>query len=76
MSTINDIFVLHGLISHILNQGQKLYCAFVDFTKAFEYVVRENLWYKLVKIGLRGKSLTLSSQCIQQLNQWLNIAIN
>ncbi|MCG8034648.1 MAG: endonuclease/exonuclease/phosphatase family protein, partial [Candidatus Thiodiazotropha taylori] len=59
MSTIDNIFVLHGLISHILNHGQKLYCAFIDFTKAFDYVVRENLWYKLIKFGLRGKILNI-----------------
>ena len=47
MSTVDNIFVLHGLISHILNQGEKLYCAFIDFTKAFDYVVRDNLWYTL-----------------------------
>ena len=34
MGTVDNIFVLHGLISHILNQGKHLYCAFVDFTKA------------------------------------------
>ena len=55
MSTVVDIFVLHGLISHILNHGENISSAFIDFTKAFDYVVRENLWYKLVKLGLRGK---------------------
>ena len=59
MSTVDDIFVLHGLISHILNHSEKIYCAFIDFTKAFDYVVRENLWYKLVKLGLRGKILNI-----------------
>ena len=59
MSTVDDIFVLHGLISHILNNGERLYCAFVDFTKAFDYVVRENLWYKLIKIGIWGKILNI-----------------
>ena len=49
MSTINNIFVLHGFITHISNQGKKLYCAFVDFTKAFDYIVRDNIWYKLIK---------------------------
>lgn len=58
MSTVDDIFVLHGLVSHMLNHGQKLYCAFVDFTKAFDYIVRENLWYKLIRLGLRGENLT------------------
>ena len=46
--------MLHGLSSHILNRGKKLYCVFIDFTKAFDYVVRENLWYKLIKLGLVG----------------------
>ena len=41
MSTVDNIFVLHGLISHVLNSGRKLYCAFIDFTKAFDYMVRE-----------------------------------
>ena len=59
MGTVDNIFVLHGLISHLLNQGKKLYCAFVDFTKAFDYVVRDNLWYKLIKLGLRGKIINI-----------------
>ena len=59
MSKVDDMFVLHGLISHILNHGEMIYCAFIDFTKAFDYVVRENLWYKLVKLGLRGKILNI-----------------
>ena len=59
MSTTDNIFVLHGLITHLLNEGKKLYCAFVDFTKAFDYIVRENLWYKLIKYGLRGKILDI-----------------
>ena len=35
----------------MLNSGKKLFCAFVDFTKTFDYVVRDNLWLKLVKLG-------------------------
>ena len=44
MSTVDNIFVLHGLLSHILNQGKRLFCAFIDFTKAFDYIVCDNLW--------------------------------
>ena len=49
----DNVFILRGLISHMLNQGRKLFCAFIDFTKAFDYVVRDNLWLKLIKLGLR-----------------------
>lgn len=57
MSTADNIFVLHGLISHMLNAGKKFYCAFIDFSKAFDYVVRDVLWYKLIKLGVRGQIL-------------------
>ena len=59
MSTVDDVFVLHSLLTHVLNQGSKLYCAFIDFTKAFDYVVRDNLWYKMIKLGIRGKILNI-----------------
>ena len=59
MSTVDNIFALQGLIAHILNQGKKLFCVFVDFSKAFDYVVRDNLWYKLIQLGIRGNILNI-----------------
>ena len=59
MSTIDNVFVLHSLLTHVFNQDNKLYCAFIDFTKAFDYVVRYNLWYKMIKLGIRGKILNI-----------------
>ena len=59
MGTTDNIFILHGLINHHINTNQKLFCAFVDFTKAFDYVVRDIIWYKLIKFGVRGKILDI-----------------
>ena len=59
MDTIDNIFVLHGLITHLINKGRKLYCAFVDFRKAFDFVNRDILWFKLIKLGVRGKILNV-----------------
>ena len=59
MSTINNIFVLKSLISHFLNRNEYLNCIFIDFTKAFDYVVRDAIWYKLLKIGVRGRMLNI-----------------
>ena len=59
MGTIDNIFVLHGVINHLLNENKKLYAAFIDYTKAFDYVVRENMWYKLLKYGIRGKIIDI-----------------
>jgi len=55
MGTCDNIFVLNTLITHFINTNKKLYCAFIDFSKAFDYLVHENIWYKLIKLGIRGK---------------------
>ena len=47
------------MITHCLNNNDQLYCAFVDFTKAFDFVVRDILWFKLIKTGVRGKMLNI-----------------
>jgi hypothetical protein len=57
MGTTDNIFVPHGLISHMLNNGKQLFCAFIDFSKAFDYVVRDDLWLKIIKLGFRGNTL-------------------
>ena len=59
MGTIDNIFALHGLITHLINQGKKLFCAFVNFRKAFDLVNRDILWFKLIKLGVRGKILSV-----------------
>ena len=59
MGTVDTIFVLHGILNHMLNKGKRLFCAFIDFSKAFDYVVRGNLWTKLIKLGIRGNILNI-----------------
>ena len=34
-------------------------CIYVDFTKAFDYINRDSLWHKLIKLGVRGKALNI-----------------
>ena len=59
MGTTDNIFVLHGLITHLINQRNRLFCAFFDFSKAFDFVNGDNLLYKLIKFGVRGKILNV-----------------
>ena len=33
--------------------------SFIDFSKAFDYVVRSNLWHKLIRLGFRGNLLNV-----------------
>ena len=44
MGTTEYIFVLHGLINYVINTNTQLYCAFIYFSKAFDYVERISLW--------------------------------
>ena len=53
MGTIDNTFILQNIINHCLGYGKKLYCVFVDFKKAFDYVVRDILWFKLFRYGGR-----------------------
>ena len=57
--TTDSIFILHCLINKLLDKNKSLYTFFVDFNKAFDYVIRENLWYKMIKAGVNGKILTI-----------------
>ena len=56
MGTVDNIFVLHSLITHYVNEKKKLYSTVIDFKKAFDFVVRDVLWFRLVKSGVRGKN--------------------
>lgn len=58
-STTDAIFVLHSIIQKFLQQKKRLYCAFIDMKKAFDSVYRNGLWYKLGRIGIKGKLLRI-----------------
>jgi hypothetical protein len=54
-SVQDSLFVMHSLISLYLSSGKKLFCAFVDFKKAFDTVWGIGLWQKLIKNKIGGK---------------------
>ena len=58
-STLDHIFLLKNLIDLSVINNQKLYCAFVDYKKAFDTVWRSALWHKLLKSGIRGNIYNL-----------------
>ena len=64
-STQDHIFTLHSIIEIYLNKianknkKKKLYCAFIDYQKAFDLVDRKSLWTKLLACNIKGKIMKL-----------------
>ena len=57
-SVIDHIFTLSAIIEKTLcKKKRKLYVAFIDFKKAFDFVERNKLWSLLSSYGLNGKML-------------------
>lgn len=54
-STTDHIFVLNSLIELLRKQKKKIYCAFIDFSQAFDSVWRIGLWRKLLHSGINGQ---------------------
>ena len=63
-STHDHIFVLHSIIDLYLNKfhnnnKKRLFCAFIDYRKAFDLVDRACLWTKLISYNINGKIMKL-----------------
>ena len=56
---MDHIFSLHCIIDIYLKNKKKLYCAFVDYKKAFDLINRTDLWSKLISSGINGKIITV-----------------
>ena len=58
-SVTDCIYIIHGLIEHFLSNSAQFYCSFVDLKKAFDYLDRRCLWYKLDLNGISSKLIDL-----------------
>ena len=52
---MDHIFVLHALTEISKTKKKKLFCLFIDFSKAFDSVWRVGLWKKLLASYINGK---------------------
>ena len=55
--TIDNIFILMSVIEKQKFVGKPLFLCFVDFTKAFDFINRDALYYKLKLRGINGNYL-------------------
>ena len=58
-STLDHIFALQILANYYINENKQLFCAFVDYSKAFDFVDRTYLWQKLLNSNINGKVLNV-----------------
>ena len=70
--TAEQTFILNHLIEAARGQGQRLYCAFVDFRKAYDSVRHPHLWDRLEAYGISGNVL----QCIRSLYAQSRVSVN
>ena len=74
-STTDHIFSLKIIIDIFLSKNKKLFCAFVDYSKAFDSVNRVALWQKLVSCNITGNCLRIiqnmykkAKSCVKTVN--------
>ena len=59
-STVDHIFVLYALTEiYVKKEKKKLFCAFVDYSKAFDTISRVHLWSKLISHNINGRILNV-----------------
>ena len=54
-STTDNIFILHILLELLKGTKKNMYCAFIDFEKACDFVWPIGLWQKLLSSNINGK---------------------
>ncbi|XP_055918721.1 uncharacterized protein LOC129950827 [Eupeodes corollae] len=58
-STADNPFNLFNIIKLQMNDNKKVYCSFIDFKAAFDYIDRRTLLYKLQILGISEKLIPI-----------------
>ena len=58
-STIDHMFVLNSILEIYLHKKKRVYCAFVDYKKAFDLIDRTSIWMKVISSNINGKLFTV-----------------
>ena len=66
-STIDNIFALRILFDLLSKEKRKMYCAFIDFKKAFDTVWRAGLWQKMLESQITGKCFNVIFNMYQEI---------
>ena len=53
------MFAIKTLIDLYNHKHKKIFCCFVDYSKAFDSISRTKLWHKLLESNISGKNFSL-----------------
>ena len=83
--TIDHVGSLTSIIETWIKKKSDTFVAFIDFSKAYDRIHRELLWYKLSRLGISDqffevlKSLYNNVQCTTRINgfgtEWLDVSL-
>ena len=65
-SCLNNLFSLTSIIRNVRNDGKSLFTAFIDMQKAFDWLDRDLLLYKLLNYGINGRIYNAVEQLYSQ----------
>ena len=68
-STTDHIFTLHSIIDIYLKKKNNYFCAFVDYSKAFDMLNRQALWSKLIACNVNGKVINVIYNMYKNANE-------
>ena len=66
--TSDNLFIIAGLAQRQLLLGKKFYLCFIDFSKAFDLINRNILFYKIMRSGWKGKVIETLNSLYQKTN--------
>ena len=69
----DHIFVLSSLIEILKGRKQKLFCAFIDFSQAFDSIWRVGLWRKLIFNSVDGKFFRIITNMYESIKSCVKI---
>ena len=75
-STMHHIFTLHCLIDLYLHRRRRIYCAFIDYRKAFDLIDRSCLWSKLISNGINGNIIRIVYNMYQNAKSCIKLGHN
>lgn len=70
-STNDHIFSLYALFELLRFKKKKLHCAFVDFEKAFDFVHRNSLFFKLLQNNVNGRFLRIIQNMYEGIKSYI-----